>query len=297
MKDEYLSYEEITRLIKVMAKYNLKKVRITGGEPLIRPELDRFVKMIRDVEGIDDISLTTNALTLAKHIKKLKDAGLDRLNISLDTLKREKFKFMTGGNLEDVLEGIREAKKVGFDNIKINIVALKNSDNPFLSNVDEVLDFVEFAKEYKLEIRFIEMMPIGFNFNMRQNDILYTSEIKAIIENKYGELIPSFSKGSGAARVYLLPKYNIKVGFISPISQPFCDNCSKLRLTADGNIKLCLRTDEEIMARDIIRNGSDEELDRFVREVIKEKKISNERIIMSNYQFSECSRNMIGIGG
>jgi cyclic pyranopterin phosphate synthase len=296
MKDEYLRYSEIARLIKGMTKYGLEKVRITGGEPLIRPKLEKLVELIKDIPQIKDISLTTNALTLAKHAEKLKKAGLDRLNISLDSLKPNKFKAMTGGNIEDVINGIKRAKEVGFKKIKINVVALKNKGNLLMSNEDEILDFIEFAKENDLEIRFIEMMPIGFNFSSN-NDILTMSSVRKIIEDKFGKLMPTFSEGSGAARVFRIPKIDVKVGFISPISQPFCDNCSKLRLTADGNIKLCLRTDEEISARDIIRNGSDKDLDEFIKKVIIEKQISNQKIIKSNYQFSECSRNMIGIGG
>ncbi len=296
MKDEYLSYEEIARIVKAMTRYGLEKVRITGGEPLIRPKVERLIKLLREIPKIKDISLTTNGLTLYKHAEKLKKAGLDRLNISLDSLNPDKFKVMTGGNVNDVIKGIKKAKEVGFKKIKINIVALKNKGNPLMSNEDEILDFVEFAKDNDLEIRFIEMMPIGFNFSFNK-DILTMADIKEKIEKKFGKLIPSYSDGSGAARVFKIPHLDVKIGFISPISQPFCDNCSKLRLTADGNIKLCLRTDEEIQARDIIRNGSDTELDNFIKKVILEKQISNQKIIKSNYQFSECSRNMIGIGG
>ena len=296
MKDEYLTYEEIARLVRGMSKYGLKKVRITGGEPLLRPNVPKLVKLLKSIDGIEDVSLTTNGLTLYKHIKALKKAGLDRLNISLDTLNPDKFKIITGGNLENVIKSIEEAVNEGFKSIKLNIVALKNSSNPMFSNEDEILDFIDFANKYELEIRFIEMMPIGFSFGI-EREILTVDKIRKIIETKFGKLIPTLSYGSGAARVYKINGLNLKVGFISPISQPFCDNCSKLRLTADGNIKLCLRTDEEIPAREVIRYGSEADIDRFIKKVIIEKEISNQKIIASGYRFSECSRNMIGIGG
>jgi len=296
MKDEYLTYEEIARLVRGMSKYGLKKVRITGGEPLLRPNVPKLVKLLKSIDGIEDVSLTTNGLTLYKHIKALKKAGLDRLNISLDTLNPDKFKIITGGNLENVIKSIEEAVNEGFKSIKLNIVALKNSSNPMFSNEDEILDFIDFANKYGLEIRFIEMMPIGFSFGI-EREILTVDKIRKIIETKFGKLIPTLSYGSGAARVYKINGLNLKVGFISPISQPFCDNCSKLRLTADGNIKLCLRTDEEIPAREVIRYGSEADIDRFIKKVIIEKEISNQKIIASGYRFSECSRNMIGIGG
>jgi len=296
MKEEYLTYDEIGKLVKGMAKYGLKKVRITGGEPLIRPKVSKLVKILKGIDGIEDVSITTNGLTLYKQLKDLKEAGLDRLNISLDTLNSKKFKIITGGNIENVIKSIEEASKIGFKSIKINVVALRDRNNPMFSNEEEILEFIEFAKEYNLEVRFIEMMPIGFNFGI-QREILKMEDIKKIIEDRYGRLIPTLSYGSGAAKVYKIENLNLKVGFISPISQPFCDNCSKLRLTADGNIKLCLRTDEEIPAREVIRYGSEADIDRFIKKVIIEKELSNQKIISSGYKFSECSRDMIGIGG
>ena len=291
--DDMLTYSEISRLVKMMTKFGLTKVRITGGEPLVRPNVDKLIKMLREIPKIEDISLTTNGITLKKHAKKLKDAGLNRLNISIDSLKEDKFFEITRGRLKEVLEGIKEAKNLGIEPIKINAVVMKNI------NDDEVLDFLKFAKDYEVEIRFIEMMPIGTEFiDLSMNNLLYLDKIKNIIEKKYGKLIPTYSKGSGAAKVYKIPSINVKVGFITPMSSPFCDGCSKLRLTVNGSIKLCLRTDEEIPARDIIRNGSDKELEEFLKKVIVEKQISNLKVIQSGYQFNECSRtSMVSIGG
>ncbi|WP_029522604.1 GTP 3',8-cyclase MoaA [Persephonella sp. KM09-Lau-8] len=290
--EEILRYEEIARLVKAMTKYGLKKVRITGGEPLVRPQLEELVRMLREIPEIKDISLTTNGITLAKHAEELRKAGLDRLNISIDSLKPDLFYQITKGRLEDVLEGIRVSKKLGYDPIKVNAVIVKGL------NEDEALDFVEFGAEYGVEVRFIEMMPIGGELiNWSEEKVKPLDEIKQKIEEKYGKLIPAISIGSGAARVYKVPKLNTKVGFITPISDPFCDGCSKLRLTAEGHIKLCLRTDEEIDAKPVIRNGTDEELDRFIKKVIVEKELSNQKILKSGYAFSDCRRIMTSIGG
>jgi cyclic pyranopterin phosphate synthase len=291
-KEEILSYEEITKLVKAMTKYGLQRVRITGGEPLVRPQIDKLVKMLKDIPQITDVAMTTNAITLAKHAKSLREAGLDRLNISIDSLKPDLFYEITKGHLSDVIEGIKEAKKYGFEPIKINAVIINGV------NENEALDFVKFGIDYGLEVRFIEMMPLGqgqisWNLNM----VKPLDKVKENIEKIYGELIPSESIGSGAARVYEIPEFKTKIGFITPISNPFCDGCSKLRLTAEGSIKLCLRTDEEIPVKDILRYGSDEDLDNFIKMVLVEKERSNANIQESNYQFSECRRVMTSIGG
>ena len=291
-KEEILSYEEITKLVKAMTKYGLQRVRITGGEPLVRPEIEKLVRMLKDIPEINDVAMTTNAITLSKHAKSLREAGLDRLNISIDSLKPDLFYQITKGYLSDVIEGIKEAKKYGFDPIKINAVIINGV------NENEALDFVKFGIDYGLEVRFIEMMPLGQGqISWDLNMVKPLDKVKENIEKVYGELVPSESIGSGAARVYEIPKFKTKIGFITPISNPFCDGCSKLRLTAEGSIKLCLRTDEEIPVKDILRYGSEEELDNFIKMVLVEKERSNANIQESNYQFSECRRVMTSIGG
>ena len=291
-KKEYLSYEEIARLVKVMTKFGLEKVRITGGEPLIRPNLEELIGLLSAIPEIKDISITTNGLHLSKYAEKFKKAGLKRINVSLDSLIPERFYQITKGNLKDVIEGIKVSKEVGLEPVKVNIVAIKGV------NDDEILDFVEFAKKYGVEIRFIEMMPIGAEqINWSLDKVRYLDSIKKKIEEKYGELVPDFSIGSNSARVYRIPNINVKVGFITPLSNPFCDGCSKLRLTPEGSIKLCLRTDEEINARDVIRNGSEKELEEFIKKVVILKEKSNQKIVSSGYQFSDCRRLMVSIGG
>jgi cyclic pyranopterin phosphate synthase len=289
---EILRYEEIAKLVKAMTKYGLKKVRITGGEPLVRPQIENLVYLLKQIPQIEDIGMTTNGITLAQHAEKLKKAGLNRLNISIDSLKPDLFYQITKGRLEDVLEGIKVSKKLGFDPIKVNAVIIKGL------NDNEALDFVEFGIEYGVEVRFIEMMPLGQGYIKWEEEMVKPlDEIKQKIEEKYGRLLPSFSIGSGAAKVYQLPKYKTKIGFITPISNPFCDGCSKLRLTAEGSIKLCLRTDEEIPVKEVLRNGSEEDLDKFLQKVLIEKELSNMKIQKSNYSFSDCVRVMTSIGG
>lgn len=290
--EEILRYEEIARLVKSLTKYGLRKVRITGGEPLVRPQIEKLVELISQIPQIEDIGMTTNGITLSQHAEKLKKAGLKRLNISIDSLKPDLFYQITKGRLEDVIQGIKVSKELGFSPIKINAVIINGL------NEDEAVDFVDFGIEYGVEVRFIEMMPLGQGFIRWEREMVKPlDQIKEKIEEKFGRLVPTTSIGSGAARVYEIPSYRVKVGFITPISNPFCDGCSKLRLTAEGSIKLCLRTDEEIPVKDILRNGSEEELEEFIKRVLVAKEISNLNIQKSNYSFSDCVRVMTSIGG
>ncbi len=291
-KEKLLSFEEIAKFVRALTKYGLRRVRITGGEPLLRKDIHVLVRMLKEIDGIEDVSLTTNGITLSKHAEILKKNGLDRVNVSIDSLKPDLFYKMTKGNLEDVLEGLREAKRVGLEPVKVNAVVIRGM------NEDEALDFVEFAREYGVEVRFIEMMPLGQGLIQWDLDMVKPLDmIKRRIEEKYGKMVPSESIGSGAAKVYELPSLGVKIGFITPISNPFCDGCSKLRLTAEGSVKLCLRTDEEIPIKDVLRYGSEEEIDEFIRQILIEKERSNMEIQKSNYAFSECRRVMTSIGG
>ena len=291
-KEKLLSFEEIAKFVKALTKYGLRRVRITGGEPLLRKDIHILVKMLKEIDGIEDVSLTTNGITLSKHAEILKKNGLDRVNVSIDSLKPDLFYEMTKGNLKDVLEGLKEAKRVGLEPVKVNAVVIRGM------NEDEALDFVEFARDYGVEVRFIEMMPLGQGLIQWDIDMVKPLDmIKRKIEEKYGEMVPSESIGSGAAKVYELPSLGVKIGFITPISNPFCDGCSKLRLTAEGSVKLCLRTDEEIPIKDVLRYGSEEEINQFIRQILIEKERSNMEIQKSNYAFSECRRVMTSIGG
>ena len=234
--EDIISPERIQEIVLEAVKLGIKKIRITGGEPLIRKGVFEIISLIRIIPEIEEICLTTNGLLLEEYAQKLKDLGVNRLNISLDTLNENKYKLLTrGGDLAKVIRGIIKAKEVGFNNIKINAVSLKNI------NDDEMLDFVNFAKTYDLEVRFIELMPIGEGKNMF-NDYFLSNEslYKRIISEIEDESI------SGVSRLYKLKGGKGKIGFISPLSNSFCSSCSRIRLTSDGKIKPCLHSNYEI---------------------------------------------------
>ncbi len=290
-QDHFLRYEEIRDIVEVFAEYGLKKVRITGGEPLLRRDIHVLVGMISEIEGIKDISMTTNGILIPKYGKLLKERGLKRLNISLDSLREERFRKLTGGHLKDVLRGIEEAKRLGFDPIKINVVLIKGF------NEDEVEDFILFGKEWDLHIRFIELMPVGFLEFFDHSKVVHLSEIKRKIEEKFGKLKPVSLISSGASRDYLIESLRVHVGFISPMSLPFCEGCKKLRLTSDGRLKLCLRGSDEINIKDILRKRGKEGLRKGMENILEMKRASNIKIAEKGFIFEETGKSMISIGG
>ena len=250
-----LRYEEITEVVRVFASYGVQAVRLTGGEPLVRPELYRLVEMLAGVPGIEDISLTTNALLLEKQAADLAQAGLKRVNISLDTLKREKFlRISRFDRLEDVWRGIEAAEKAGLSPIKINVVTMRGV------NDDELLDLALLTTKHRWTVRFIELMPIGNQvvwgdwFPSPEEAYISTAETKGLLSS-LGLVPVKKSVGSGPAREYRVPGSPGRIGFISPISQHFCLTCNRLRLTADGNLRPCLLNDLEIPLLPAIRAG------------------------------------------
>lgn len=257
---EILSYEEILRVVKIATEIGINKVRITGGEPLIRKNIVDFLERLSNIEKIKDIGITTNGVFLKKYVKDLKSAGLKRLNISLDSLKKDKFKVITGVDaLEKVLEGIEEAEKLGFEPIKINVVVMKGI------NDDEVIDFVKWSKEVSYQIRFIEFMPIGENSRWSKNLFISRKEIKEKIESTVGSLTPVKVDRSGPAEYFSVEGAKGLIGFISPITTHICARCNRLRLTADGRLRPCLFSDREIDLKSLIRAGADDDL---IREVL-----------------------------
>jgi GTP 3',8-cyclase len=257
-----LKPEEFEKIVRSMAKVGIKKVRITGGEPLIRTDLCEIIELIYTIPGIEDISLTTNGINLDWMAKKLWTAGLKRLNISLDSLKKDRFKYITGGGrLEDTLKGIEEALALGFNPIKINTVLIKNV------NDDEIDDFIQMAKDNSLEVRLIELMPIGSFGEHNSDKIVYNSDII----NARPELIPCESSPGGQPAVYYrIEGYKGKVGFISPMSHKFCNCCNRIRLTSDGKIKPCLGNNGEVDVIGVLRQNPDQ-LDAVIEKSIYEK--------------------------
>jgi cyclic pyranopterin phosphate synthase len=262
--EDILSYEEIFQVASAAAELGIKKVRVTGGEPLARVGLSILVKMLAGVEGIDDIALTTNGTLLACYANELKAAGLRRVNISLDTLKPDEFSRITrGGNLDDVLEGIEAAGNAGLNPIKINVVVMAGS------NDDELLDFARKTIDEGWHVRFIEHMP--FNSEMPGSSFVSVDEIRERLAS-LGELEPCTFKGNGPAKYYRLPRAAGTIGFITPISEHFCFNCNRLRLTADGRLRPCLLSEQETDLRRPLRQGiSADELKKLIKRAAEGK--------------------------
>jgi len=253
--DEILRYEEILRVIRIGVSLGISKVRLTGGEPLMRAGVYEFLKELSSVDGLSDISLTTNGVMLLENIEKIEAAGIKRINISLDTLNREKFKYITGyDRFDQVWSGIEKAYAHGFDPIKLNVVALKGY------NDDEFVDLARLSTTYPFHIRFIEYMPIG-NPLMKSGDYILAPDIQSRL-SVLGDLVPVERKGmDGPAQRYRLKDARGEIGFIQAMSQHFCHTCNRLRLTANGQLRPCLLSDKQLDIRSPLRSGcSDDEL-------------------------------------
>jgi cyclic pyranopterin phosphate synthase len=266
-RSEILSYEEIERLARVTASLGINKVRLTGGEPLVRPDLAALVCMISQIAGIDDISLTTNGVLLSRYAAELKEAGLDRVNVSLDTLKADRFKRITGQDkLNEVLAGIAAANRAGLQPVKINMVVMQGI------NDGEVIDFARMTIDPGWHVRFIEFMPLG----TPEAEALKTVSTEEIRQRflTLGKLEPYIGKtGNGPARYYRLPGAKGTIGFISPMTEHFCHSCNRLRLTADGQLRPCLLDDDEVNLKEALRNGaSTEKLKELIQKAVAIKR-------------------------
>jgi len=263
---EILSYEEILHIVKISVRLGISKVRITGGEPLVRKGVYDFLEQLTKIQGLLDISLTTNGVLLKDNINKIKSAGIKRINISLDTLNRKKFRQITGYDFfNQIWEGIELAQKMGFDPIKINVVPLKGV------NYDELLDIAALSIAYPFHIRFIEYMPMGTN-QMEIGRHLLFPEIKKQI-NQLGKLIP-VEKGmnDGPAERFKFESARGEIGFIRPISRHFCNTCNRLRLTASGQLRPCLMSDVQVDLKTPLRKGcSDDELTEVFLKAVRLK--------------------------
>ncbi|MBI9043400.1 MAG: GTP 3',8-cyclase MoaA [Anaerolineaceae bacterium] len=253
-----MRYEEIAEVVRVAAKYGVNAVRLTGGEPLVRPNFSSLVKMIAKIPGIEDISMTSNAVLLEKHAQELADAGLNRVNISLDTLKPEKFTRISrlGKDFDQVWRGIKSAEQAGLNPIKINMVVIKGI------NDDEILEMARLSIENPWQIRFIELMPIqnqfswGAGFPDAKAAYCSVKEIRDHLDPLGLEAVER-NVGSGPAKIFRLKGAKGTVGLISPLGEHFCGTCNRLRLTSDGNLRPCLLSEKEVPVLDALRAGED----------------------------------------
>ncbi|PMP84605.1 MAG: GTP 3',8-cyclase MoaA [Thermodesulfobium narugense] len=286
--EEILRFEEIVRIIKILKELGIKKVRLTGGEPLVRKNVVELIRRITEIK-LDDVSLTTNGSLLKIYAEDLFKSGLRRLNISLDTLNCERFTSITRkGTLIDVLEGIEKAISVGFNPVKLNVVVMKG-----INDQDDLIALANLTREREIHVRFIEIMPIGDN---DQNDEFISCE--EIMENisKFFKLESTKGPfGNGPAEYYKLENSKGTIGFISPLSKHFCAKCNRIRITSDGMIRLCLFSDVEYNLKEKLRsNLTDEEIKKFILETLFYKPKGHPYIQKAREIYH---RNMSAIGG
>lgn len=288
--DDILSYEEIIRIARVAAQRGVSKIRITGGEPLVRKGIVDFIAELHEIPGISDLSITTNGILLDSAAPFLRKAGLRRINISLDSLDAEKYKQITrGGDLQSVLAGIHKAREEGFNPIKINVVAMRGV------NDNEILAFAKLTLDRPLHIRFIEFMPVGTKNGWDKSIFISSSEMQEQIR-QLGELLPSTSHAqNGPAKMFQLDGAEGKLGFITALSSHFCESCNRLRLTADGKLRTCLFSDNEIDLKTPLREGcSNTDLQNIINQAILSKPKQHK---FAEPSFKKCFRGMSAIGG
>jgi GTP 3',8-cyclase len=290
-KEDILTFEEVARFTRIAARLGVRKVRITGGEPLVRKNLPALVEQITAIDGIDDVALTTNGVLLASQAQDLYSAGLRRINIHLDTLDRKRFEFISRrDDLDRVMAGIEECLRLGFHPIKINAVALKGV------NDDDIVPLARFGREKGIEIRYIEFMPLDAQGLWDRNKVLLASDMRSMLRTQIGPLVAKANPDPRAPATEFAFADGIgEVGFIASVSEPFCMNCNRLRLTADGKLRYCLFAIDEIDVRDALRNGGvDDCVVEIIRACVNAKWAGHE---INNKQFVAPPRPMYAIGG
>ncbi len=289
-RSNLLSFEEIQRVAQIVSGMGINRLRLTGGEPLMRKNLPALIKMLNEVDGIDDIAMTTNAYFLKDQAQSLKDAGLKRLNVSLDALDPDKFRDVNRRDcLQSVLDGLDTARKVGFKSIKINAVAVRNFSET------EIMSLIEMGRSDGFEIRFIEFMPLDSDKVWERNKVLFGHEIVDMIKENY-ELVPiDNSLEIGPASEYNFADGKGKIGIITAVSNPFCDHCNRIRMTADGKLRTCLFSTQETNLKELIRSGA---TDKTIIETINQAVLVKEPGHKINLDdFERPTRAMHAIGG
>jgi cyclic pyranopterin phosphate synthase len=292
-KEQMLSYEEIEYLCDIFVSLGIEKIRLTGGEPMLRRDIETIIRKLDQLKacGLQDLALTTNGYYLPDRARSLKSAGLDRITISLDSLKRDVFKRMTGVDvLDKVLAGIEAAKQADLDPIKINAVIVRGH------NDDELVDFAAFAREHDLKMRFIEFMPLDSGHDWSRDDVVSGREIREKISAKFPLVPVDVERGSETSSRYRFADGAPgEIGIIAPVTEAFCGACSRIRLTADGQIRTCLFSTVEYSLRDVLRSGaSRQELVSYIESVVHKKE---PRHYINDPGFVAPSRTMSFIGG
>lgn len=290
-QDELLTFEEIVRFAHISTRLGVNRLRLTGGEPLVRNELAELIRQLASLSEIDDVALTTNGILLAEQAQNLKEAGLNRINISLDGLSEETFqRIARRKGLDRVLDGIFAAQRAGFEKIRINAIAIRGITEA------EVIPLGVFAREHNLELRFIEFMPLDAEGNWQSDKVLDGNQIRGQLEEQWGPLEPvDRNDPSQPAVDYQFADGRGRIGFINPVSQPFCGTCNRLRLTCEGQVRNCLFSHREWDARDLLRNGStDEQIIQLIQDCVEEKKVGHGIDLPS---FLQPERAMYQIGG
>ncbi|QEG34644.1 Cyclic pyranopterin monophosphate synthase [Bythopirellula goksoeyrii] len=290
-RDELLTFEEIERFVRIGVTLGIRKIRLTGGEPLVRSELPQLVERLASIDGIEDLALTTNGILLTEQAADLQAAGLQRLNVSLDSLSEETFqKISRRSGLQRVLDGIFAARVAGFTDIRLNAIAIRGLTET------EIVPLAGFARTHDFELRFIEFMPLDAENHWESEQVLTSQEIRQTLEANFCPLVPSsrhdpsqpavdfhFSDGCG------------RIGFINPISQPFCSSCNRLRITAEGQVRNCLFSTKEWDVRTLLREGgSDDQVRELVRDCVLHKKPAHG---VGGAEFVKPERAMYQIGG
>lgn len=290
-KKELLTFNEIQRLTKIFAKIGIKKIRLTGGEPLVRKDLSELINMISDIPGIEDLAVTTNGYLLAEQAEKLFRAGLNRINVSLDSLDPVKFSYITRRKLyHKVREGITTAEKTGIKPIKINVVIIRGI------NDDEILNFASLALKSSFIIRFIEFMPIGADDGWNIEKVVPTQEIINLIEKGLGKsLVPIESRGEQPADRFNFDDGKGEIGFISSVSNPFCIHCNRVRITSDGKLRTCLFSLEETDLKELVRQGATD--DDIKQNIINAVWVKEAGHLINRPGFIRPERTMSQIGG
>jgi cyclic pyranopterin phosphate synthase len=290
-REEILSFEEIARLVGVLARLGVDEVRLTGGEPLVRRDVPVLVEMLARIEGVRDLSLTTNGVLLDRLAEPLVKAGLRRINVSLDSLSHVRFAEITRRDaLDAVLRGLEEAERhPELRPIKVNCVAVKGFTET------EVPALAALARRKPYVVRFIEFMPLDADEAWREDDVLTGAEIRAIIEEHYGPLVELAGKASSTARRFRFADGVGELGFVNPVSEPFCSSCDRIRLTADGQMRTCLFSRREWDLKTPLRDGAtDAQLVDLIRFAVRHKELKHR---INDPGFVRASRSMSQIGG